>query len=1197
MGDPEKENIKSSRAGKYLSRVAMALVCLFALIVLAVTVYLSTPLPAQQVSRLVTSYLHQGFTVDSLHTTGGTVYLKGVRLDNPPGFTKGSMAAADSVVIAPRWGDLVSGRQGFRLIALDGIRVSLEKNRKGDWNFGPLQRLLASRKASPTETRIREFSVRNGSVTVGGQGVQGIDLKIFNLTTKGSLDSKLDLAFEDAAHSRYSLKGRGHGGADPEVDLTLSAPVLSLKGLASLLKLKNTPLFEAGTGNLQMQAGLHKKELSASGSFGFSQMQYSAARKRYPVTGSLEFAADYDLARDAARLQNCVLTLKDLVQVHAGGTVQGLKKERNFAMDLGFSELDLAVLNNLLPGQTRKDLVFGGRLGCQTLHLAGNASKVTGASGTLQLRGGRLAKGGRLLVAGLSGDIGFSRAGEGVLAKGRLALSGPQGDALLESLDMPFNLSLSRQLKPVRAEISPLSARIMAVPFFGRLAFDASKENPLAASLKVPATKLSALGTLWGRYDLAVKSGTASFALEASGQSLQQLGATVGVNLADVQGSRGKNPLAVKKGVASARVRRGEGHLQVQGEADLKGVFFNGKGGDARFKYRVADQMAYLDGAEVSAAGTQVAIAHLSAALPVRGNAAQPVAFPVSLAFDGCTVKRGGLEVDSLSGRVRGNLQSDSAGRWLEGSADLASGRVAWQGKVVAAPVLGVAFSRAGTKGDLKGQLLGGALTGSVSGNPFATEAGASFDLHLKDAQLAAAAPFLPKGSKTVPSDGLVDLQVKGAYSRPAGLSCRFDAKGSRIALTGAGAKTILSGAAFSLAGALAGDKLSIGAAVLSPGPGVALKVTGELVRPFSEGRTGNLNFSLPETAVGSLVDPLINLLPRAIQEATLDGTLAAQGKVELQGGGKLLEGALIFKGGRFEVAQQKLVVSDINGRFPFSLDLSGKTGGKPPSAMAFSRANYPLLLTQLRSKSAGGEVLTVGKIGFGPLELGTLTMHATAKGGITEISSLTTSLYEGALLGKGYISLREGLGYRGDLLLNDLSLKRLCSTFPGIKGYISGRVDGVFSISGGAHGLAGISGFTDLWAREGSQEKMLVSKEFLQRLAKQKLGGFFFRSDRSYDEAEINAIMQEGYLTFEALKILHTNFFGVRDLNVSIAPTQNRIALDHLLESIKQAATRGKAATTGTPAPAGEQTPVGEQAPAAGEQAPPATQEFKWGE
>ena len=97
MGDPGQEKNRPKTAGKYLTRISIALVCLAALIALALNIYLASPLPAQQVSGFLSSYLHQNFTIDRLQTANGTLYLRGVRLDNPPGFSKGSLAAADSV--------------------------------------------------------------------------------------------------------------------------------------------------------------------------------------------------------------------------------------------------------------------------------------------------------------------------------------------------------------------------------------------------------------------------------------------------------------------------------------------------------------------------------------------------------------------------------------------------------------------------------------------------------------------------------------------------------------------------------------------------------------------------------------------------------------------------------------------------------------------------------------------------------------------------------------------------------------------------------------------------------------------------------------------------------------------------------------------------------------------------------------------
>jgi len=172
--------------------------------------------------------------------------------------------------------------------------------------------------------------------------------------------------------------------------------------------------------------------------------------------------------------------------------------------------------------------------------------------------------------------------------------------------------------------------------------------------------------------------------------------------------------------------------------------------------------------------------------------------------------------------------------------------------------------------------------------------------------------------------------------------------------------------------------------------------------------------------------------------------------------------------------------------------------------------------------------------------------------------------LYDGRLLGSGYLILNGTPKYGADILLNDVSLKELCNSFPAIKGYITGRVDGIFSLKNEQSGLKELIGYVNLWTRSGKGEEMLVSKEFLQKLAGKKLRGFFFQNDRSYDNGEIIAYLQHNYLTFERLDISHTNILGMKDLSVSVAPVQNRIALDHLLASIRDAAARGKGSGQG---------------------------------
>ena len=63
------------------------------------------------------------------------------------------------------------------------------------------------------------------------------------------------------------------------------------------------------------------------------------------------------------------------------------------------------------------------------------------------------------------------------------------------------------------------------------------------------------------------------------------------------------------------------------------------------------------------------------------------------------------------------------------------------------------------------------------------------------------------------------------------------------------------------------------------------------------------------------------------------------------------------------------------------------------------------------------------------------------------KVSPIELNLYDGRLLGSGYLILKGTPEYGADFLLNDVSLKQFCDSFPSIKGYITGRVDGILSL------------------------------------------------------------------------------------------------------------------------------------------------------
>lgn len=138
-----KDSIGTSRKLLIRSFLLTASVCILGII--SLKIYLGTEHASSLLSSTLTSYLHQPVRVTGLHTRGGSIYLTGVSLGNPPDLPPGNLVEVDSIVIAPDWGALLTGRRSLRLIALEGLRLDLMKSSAGVWNFSKLQRLFSEK--------------------------------------------------------------------------------------------------------------------------------------------------------------------------------------------------------------------------------------------------------------------------------------------------------------------------------------------------------------------------------------------------------------------------------------------------------------------------------------------------------------------------------------------------------------------------------------------------------------------------------------------------------------------------------------------------------------------------------------------------------------------------------------------------------------------------------------------------------------------------------------------------------------------------------------------------------------------------------------------------------------------------------------------------------------------------------------------
>lgn len=1154
-----------------LARVLAACSLLVLLVPVFLKLYLVSPLAPRHLSRLLTDALRSPVSVAALETRGGTVVIRGLSIANPPGFSAAPLARVETLVVAPRWLSLLGGDRRFRRIDLDGARIALEKNNSGAWNLAELQRRLPRRETPAAEVRIDELLLRAGAVSAEGRSVTGIGLRLRDLSTRGSIGSRLDLAFVDGAGNRYRIEGDARPGPEPTFDLVLTAPSLTLAPLADMFRRPKLSL-ERGGAALELRVGLSGGVFTVGGTMDFRGVALRSGATELPLSGRLELRGGYDPSRDEARLEHLAVTLADLAAARGDGTVSLVRTKRSFTADVSLDQVALERLSPLVSAVTGRPLVLAGRLGSRGLRITGDGDRgVTGIAGVIAARELAVSLGGRPVVRGLAGTVDLAPDREGIVARGKFATQRAADDALIQQVTLPCTLLLSSRFRPREVQVPALAARIMGIPVTGRLGYRPASPQPLAASLRVPATSLSPLGPHLSRQGLRPLGGTAALTLDLRGKGVADFAGETSVTIdslsADARGTRA----ALGAGEVRSRFRRTGKHLTAAGTARLEGAEWDGSRGGLATSFAVADRTLVLNDLRAALAATTASAGRVTLTLPRGGAGAAPGALPLSIGVADGEIRHGDLDVRGLSASFRGALHTAARERWFEGSGDVSAGLLAIRGTPAGAPSLTVTLARTTGEADLGGTLLGGSLSGRATFNPGAPGAGIAFSLGLRGGKLAEAGRFIPGKPPVAPVGGAVSGAVSGSFSRSGGLSARIEASAGGVALNGEGGRRILSGGGAWLAGRVEGERVVLQEGAVTAGEGATLRLRGAVDEAFSPRRAGSLAFSLPPTPLDRLIDPVVNVLPRIIQEATVAGSVAAEGTATLSGTGGGVDGTLTFDGASIDIPSQKLLVSGVRGTVPLSLGMGAGPYRRPKDELRFTKDNFGQLLERFRQPRPAERVLTVGAARFGPLELGETTAFMRGGNGVMELTALRSGLAGGELLGRGFVATVGGLSYGSDILVYDLSMTRLCDAIPQIKGYVSGRLDGIVGLQGDGQGIGGLRGFVDLWARNTRREKMLLSREFLQRLAGKNLRGFFFRTDRPYDRGEVSAYLEDGYLTFTTLDISNTNLLGMRDLSVTVVPVQNRISLEHLFGALKEATTRGKAAVRNEGAPAAE--------------------------
>jgi hypothetical protein len=1138
------------------------------------TLYINAPQAAGKISTVLSEKLDLPVTIAEINLHGDTLTIKGLTVGNPPEFTGNSLVTVAATTVAPDWMGIITGKRSLRLLEVDEARIDILRGNNGVWNFEKLRKRFSGGKGG-SELFIGDLRINNGDILVNGTGLRGVSLKLRNVASKGSAGAQADLAFDDQSGNRYGVTGSFRAGASPEADFSLEAPSLALAGLA----VKGGRIaVTGGKGALRIKAALHEGVVRSSiaATFTGATLRINEGGE-IPLTGGIQGSATYDLKHDLFELEHAALVLDKILEMHTTGSIADLKRGLRYDLAIGIRNLDIAHGAGLLPAMRKAGMKVTGTVSAEKIRLTGSVKHgVASIDGSISLKGLMLSRNNMLMVSGIGTDMKIAAANHTIRIFGELLQKPADGTPLIETIRAPYKLTLTNRLKPIAIDLDGFSARLMGVPLTGNFRIRPEDRSPLALSLQIPENSLKAMS--YG--DAAIAGGTAGMSLELKGSGIADFNGNVSLILDKLNGSIKGERYLLGRSTLKAGFSRASGHYSASGDFACDSSSFKGVTAEVRSGFNATDGRLHLENGTLRIAGATVNYSRVTTVLP--GKSAQPAqqGYPLDVKLTGGAVSRGDLALTGISANLRGNYAGVNGAKRFDGIGEIAAEKLLRSGRNIGAPRANISMSRSGVNISLAGAVLGGALAGALDFNPDAVADGVRFDLTLKGAELAQLARISGEKEKVTLPAGQLLVTARGNYTRKDGVTCRIRGEGDGITIASAGGKGLLANAGVKFDAGLAGGNITLTDALFHMGEGATVLMQGAVTGALSPQREGRIAYRLSRAPLARIVDPLANSLPRFLQEASVSGDIAAEGAIAFSNGRTTLQGSLQLVDAGIDAGSGKLKIAAVSGNIPYSLGFPARHAASPELSVVLKRESYPQQLALFSRATGKGSLLKIGRIAYGPLDFGDTALRIRADEGIIEALSFTSTLTTGKILGSGYVAFTNGGSYGGDLLLNNLSLLQICALFPNIKGYVSGRMDGIAMFEGRGFKSGGLNGYTYVWTRPGDGEKMHVSKEFLQKLAGKKLQGFLFRNDRSFDKGEVKASLESGYLTFEILDIANTNFFGVRDLKVTVTETQNRIALDHLLNSISQAVSRGKGG-------AGKESPAG---------AAPAP-EFKWNE
>lgn len=354
----------------------------------------------------------------------------------------------------------------------------------------------------------------------------------------------------------------------------------------------------------------------------------------------------------------------------------------------------------------------------------------------------------------------------------------------------------------------------------------------------------------------------------------------------------------------------------------------------------------------------------------------------------------------------------------------------------------------------------------------------------------------------------------------------------------------------------------------------ITANISGNIKRALQKDRAIEMKIIQPEIKAADIREAFWEIFPDSLLYAGLDGSVSSEVKIHYGNIGLSVNGSLRIKEFMLQGENGEYSIGPVNGMMPIaysrpnnpSSPLFGKGGkgglldDKQKTKMpSFESSEFDNLSKYYSQKTLEDDYsrITISSLNYGFNFLENINIWIKQEGSVLNIGSFSGNIFGGRLNGSAVVDISDELNYRAGILLEGLSLTKLCEDIEPIKGYISGKVNGIANLKGTGAGISHLIGKADFWTYNTADEKTKISREFLQKIGGPSLKAYL--GDRKFDKGVMSLYLQNGFVIFKELEISNRNFLGIKDLSVKVAPLNNRISIDHLMWSIIEAAQRAK--------------------------------------